>query len=108
MRINAQLIDGPTGRHLGQIYFNARWYEDAVAAFESSHSVETPGSCLNMAASLAALGRASEAKAAIRCVLELDPQATLQKWTDIKMAPYKDPKDLEHFRGHLRKAGLPA
>ena len=48
-----------------------------------------------------------EAQKAIGRVLELDPQASLQKWTSVKMAPYKDPKDLEHFRENLRKAGLP-
>ena len=92
---------------LGQIYFDARRYEEAVATFERLHGLETTNIRLYSAASHAALGHAGEARKAIAQALELDPQATLQKWTDVKMAPYGDPKDLEHFRKHLRKAGLP-
>jgi len=92
---------------LGQIYFDARQYEEAVATFESLRSLETIISCLYRAASHAAVVHTAEAQKAIGRVLELDPQATLQKWTSVKMAPYKDPKDLEHFRLNLRKAGLP-
>jgi adenylate cyclase len=92
---------------LAQICFDARQYEDAVAAFRSVHSVETVASCLYMAAALAALGLAVDAEVAIESALELDPRATLRKWTDAKMAPYKDPKDLGHFREYVQKAGLP-
>ena len=41
------------------------------------------------------------------CDIELDPGATLEKWTDPKLAPYGDAAYLEHFRQNLRKAGLP-
>ncbi len=92
---------------LGQIFFDARQYEESVATFESLRSVETIFSCLYRAASHAALRHTDEAQKAIGRVLELDPQATLQKWTSAKMAPYKDPKDLEHFRENLRNARLP-
>jgi adenylate cyclase len=92
---------------LGQIYFDARQYEEAVVTFENLRSLETVISRLYLAASHAALGHTDEAQKAIGRILELDPQATLQKWTNVKMAPYKDPKDLEHIRENLRKAGLP-
>lgn len=92
---------------LGQIYYDAHRYEEAVATFESLHSLETTNILLYLTASHTALGHAGEAQKALRRVLDLDPQATLQKWANVKMAPYSDPKDLEHFRGNLGKAGLP-
>ncbi len=92
---------------LGQIYYDARQYEDAVATFEGLRSLETTVTCLYLAASHAALGQSNKAKEAIARVLEFDPLATLGKWANVKLAPYSDPKDLEHFRENLRKAGLP-
>ena len=62
---------------------------------------------LYLSASHAALGHVGEAKKAIERALQLEPQATLQRWTSFEKAPYKDPKDLEHLRDGLRKAGLP-
>ncbi|MDH3688149.1 MAG: tetratricopeptide repeat protein [Gammaproteobacteria bacterium] len=90
-----------------QIYFDARQYEDAIATSESLRSFETTLQCLYLAASHGALGHTSEAQKAIERVLTLDSQATIQKWTDVKMAPYKNQEDLEHLRENLRKAGLP-
>ena len=58
-------------------------------------------------ASHAALSQSDEAKEAIRRVLALDPTAILEKWTSVRFAPHKNPKDLAHFRENLRKAGLP-
>ncbi len=92
---------------LGQIYFDARQYEEAITTIEGLRTLETTISSLYWAASHAALGHTDEAQKAIGRVLELDPQASLQKWTSVKLAPYKDSKDLEHFRENLRKAGLP-
>jgi adenylate cyclase len=92
---------------LGQIYHDARQYEEAVATFEGFRSLETTVTCLYLAASHAALDQSSKAKEAIARVLELDPLATQEKWANVKLAPYADPNDLEHFRENLRKAGLP-
>ncbi len=93
-------------QQLGQTYFDARRYEDAVTTFENPRSLETTLSRLYLAASHAALNDSSKASEAVRGVLELDPDATLGKWTNVKLAPYSDVKDLEHFRGHLHNAGL--
>ena len=60
-----------------------------------------------MAASHAALGNHAEAEENIKRVLELDREATVKKWTSFEMAPYKNPKDRQHFRDNLQKAGLP-
>ncbi len=69
--------------------------------------VETTLARLYLAASHAASGDADKAREVVKRVLELDPEATVQKWTSSKMAPYRVANDLEHFRNNLRKAGLP-
>jgi adenylate cyclase len=92
---------------LGQIYFDARQYEQAVTTLENLRSLETTLTRLYLAASHAALDQSSKAEEAIKRVLELDPLATLEKWANVNLAPYADQKDLEHFRENLRKAGLP-
>jgi adenylate cyclase len=92
---------------LGQIYFDARQYEQAVTTLENLRSLEMTLTRLYLAASHAALDQSSKAEEAIERVLELDPLATLEKWANVNLAPYADQKDLEHFRENLRKAGLP-
>jgi adenylate cyclase len=106
MRLNPHYPEYYTGQ-IVQIYFDGRQYEDAIVAYESLRRFETTLVCLYLAASHAALGHTGEARKAVERVLKLDREATIQKWTDLKMAPYKEPKDLEHFRENLRKAGLP-
>ncbi len=92
---------------LGQIYYDARQYEQATTTLESLRETDTILIQLCLAASHAALGHVGEAKKAIDRALQLDPQATLQRWASFEKAPYKDPKDLEHLRDGLRRAGLP-
>ena len=93
---------------LGPIYFDARQYDDAIVTIEGLRSLETVWSNLYLAASHAALAHTDKMRNAMERVLVLDPHATLQKWTSTKMAPYKNPKDLEHLQKNLRKAGLPS
>ncbi|MET1027988.1 MAG: adenylate/guanylate cyclase domain-containing protein [Dongiaceae bacterium] len=92
---------------LGQIYFDARQYAEAIATLAGLRDLDTVPIRLTLAASHAALGQNEEAQKAIQRVFQLDPQATLDQWTGPERAPYKEPRDLEHFRDHLRKAGLP-
>ena len=92
---------------LGQIYFDARQYEEAITTLKSLRSLDTILSNLYLAASQAHLGHLGDAKKAIARALELDAGASMQKWGNVKMAPYKNAEDLEHFRDGLRKAGLP-
>jgi TolB-like protein len=93
---------------LGQIYFDARMYEQAIVALESLRGEDTVLRNLYLAASHAALTHIDDAKRAIMRALSIDPTATLSRWANAEMAPYKDPQDLEHFRDNLRKSGLPA
>jgi adenylate cyclase len=92
---------------LGQIYFDARQYQEAITTLEGLRALDTISIRLYLAASHAALGQGAKARGAIDRALKLDPLATLTRWTSAELAPYKDPKDLEHFRDGLRKAGLP-
>jgi adenylate cyclase len=94
-------------RQLGQIYYDAGQYEQAVATLESIRNLKSVSVYLYLAASHAALGRIGEAEKATKRALELDPKATLARRTSVELAPYKLQRDLEHFREGMRKAGLP-
>jgi TolB-like protein len=91
---------------LGQIYHDARRYEDAIATLEDVPHLDTVWGQLFLASSHANLGHADAARKAVERALEIDPKVTLQWWTSPEVAPYKDPRDLEHYRDGLRKAGL--
>lgn len=73
---------------LVQIYHDARQYEAGLNVNAQVREMETTVLRLYQAACAAGMRRDREAKAAITRVLELDPQASLRKWTDRKMAPY--------------------
>jgi adenylate cyclase len=92
---------------LGQICFNDRRYEKAVDTLEGLRSMDTVLGHLYLAASHAALGHGDHARAAVKRVMDLDPQATIERWACPEMAPYKEAQDSTHFRENLRKAGLP-
>ena len=106
MRLNPHYPDWYVAQSV-LIYHDARRYEDGLTAVARLRSFDTAFLRLYQAACAAALGRDGEARAAIEGVLAFDPDASLEKWTNPKMAPYKRPEDLEHFRENLRKAGLP-
>jgi TolB-like protein/DNA-binding SARP family transcriptional activator/Tfp pilus assembly protein PilF len=76
---------------LGQVLFDAHNYDEAIATFARLRNVETPISCLYLAASQAALGNIDKAKEAIDRVLKHDPDATTEKWTQPRMTPYINP-----------------
>jgi adenylate cyclase len=97
----------PNVIQLAQIYFDARRYQDAVGTLEGLHGLETIWIYLYLAASHAALGQAGEARRVIEQALKCDPRATIRQWITNEKAPYKDPKDRQHLRENLRKAGLP-
>jgi TolB-like protein/Tfp pilus assembly protein PilF len=92
---------------LGQIYFDAGRYNEAITQFGALRSLDSAILRLYQAASYAALGNTEQARISVKRALALDPGATLEKWTDPKLAPYGDAGYLEHFRLNIRKAGLP-
>jgi TolB-like protein len=90
-----------------QIYFDLHRYRDAIAAFRHVRDSITPSGCLYLAASHAAVGELDEARTAVQRATALDPLASVQRWTDGRMLPYRNAGDMEHLRTHLRAAGLP-
>ncbi|MBI2719437.1 MAG: tetratricopeptide repeat protein [Rhizobiales bacterium] len=106
MRLNPHHHDWYKSQ-LGQIYFDARQYDKAIATFANLRTLDSAIMRVYQAASFAAAGNLPQAQKSVQRVLDLDPGASLQKWTDPKLAPYGDASYLEHFRQALAKAGLP-
>jgi adenylate cyclase len=106
MRLNPYHQDWYTSQ-LGQLYFDARRYDKAIATFASLRWLDSAIMRVYQAASFAMLDRKADAAASVRRALELDPKASIEKWGDIRLAPYAKEVYLQHFRTALRKAGLP-
>jgi adenylate cyclase len=106
MRINPHYPEYYAAQ-LGQIYFDARRYEDAVRTLESVRTLDTPVMRVYLAASHAALGHDDATRATVARLLADEPAATVAHWTSPVLAPYRDDRDREHLAQHLRKAGLP-
>jgi adenylate cyclase len=92
---------------LGHAQYESRKYKHAAATLTNLRTIDTVLVHLYAAASYAALGHVEAAQTSIRRALAIDPQANLERWTRSEKTPYKSAKDLERFRYHLRKAGLP-
>ncbi|MEQ1883152.1 MAG: winged helix-turn-helix domain-containing protein [Burkholderiales bacterium] len=106
MRLNPYHYEWYTSQ-LGKIYFDARHYDKAIATFASLRSLDSAIIRIYQAASFAAAGNQPQARKSVKRALEFDAGATLEKWTDPKLAPYGDAASLEHLRQNLRMAGLP-
>ncbi len=114
-RVNeASRIDpfGKFGWYLGQAYYVARRYDEAISAFKS---IRNPIALIHawIAASYAQAGQEAEAKqAAQECVsakeAELGVRVESHNWLEflIQRWPFKHEEDSEHLREGLRKAGL--
>ncbi len=89
---------------LGIASYGARQYEEAIGALQRYQN-HTAGSWAFLAASYAQLGRIEEAQGPAAEALKLDPEFSLQAWTEI--LPYKYQDDRDHFIEGMRKAGLP-
>ncbi|WP_426035082.1 adenylate/guanylate cyclase domain-containing protein [Cypionkella sp. TWP1-2-1b2] len=90
---------------LGQIYFDARQYEDAIRTFQGIRSLKTPSMLVYLAASYAALGQGDEALKVTTELLSLEPQSTAAYWAG--RTPYKLDTDRDHLATNLCRAGLP-
>ena len=88
---------------LGTIYFNARRYDEAIAAFGRS-PILPPWAQAYLAASHALAGQADEAQKAKAVLAAAAPDFSAAAL--IAKEPYKQPADLEHLAEGLRKAGL--
>lgn len=89
---------------LGEGYFVASQYEEAIAELEK---ITSPWSHVYkvLAVNYAQVGRLEDARAALAKFVEIEPQTTLELAAETM--PFKRKEDLERFLDGLRKAGLP-
>jgi adenylate cyclase len=105
MRLNPHYPDWYV-EGLALAHHSGRRYEEAIGAMAKIRGAATVLGYLVLAASHVALDHAADAQEAIGKALEIDPEATIARWTSVETTPYKRPEDLEHLRDGLRKAGL--
>ena len=91
---------------LGRGYVMTGRYEEALVASDRWRDLtpDSPWPYWMMALADAGLNREVEARAAMAHFLRLEPRMTLERWA--KLAPYKNPADLERVLDLARKAGL--
>ena len=68
-------------------------------------SPDQPGPYLILAASYSSLNRTEEAQKAVKEILRIDPNYSLDYYA--KTSPYKNQQTLDKIVRELRKAGLP-
>jgi len=93
--------------HLAWAYRDSRQYEKAIKIYNKCLECQPDffKAYVHLAATYTFLGREEEAKAAALEVLNLDPDFSLEGYSD--RIPYKNQSDSERFLKALRKAGLP-
>jgi adenylate cyclase len=89
-------------------HFFAGRYDEAAAWADKAHRVNPRmlGAVRIAAASNALAGRPEEARKAIACALELDPDMRVSNLKD-RIAPFRRADDVAKYADALRKAGLP-
>ena len=91
---------------VGQVYFDSRHYQDAIAALERVQTADMTVIHLFLAASYAATDDLPRAEASIARARALDPNVTLSSIALGFLDVYKEAADREHLRLNLVKAGL--
>jgi len=91
---------------VGQVYFDARLYKEAIAALERAQTAAMTVNHLYLAASYAAVGDMTRAEASTARARALDPNVTLSSIALGFLDVYKEAADREHLRTNLVKAGL--
>jgi len=92
---------------LGRAYFMTGQYDEAILTFKKAldrNPNYLPAHAFH-AASYSSLGRETEAAAAAKEVLRINPKFSLESYA--KTLPYKNTADIERYIAALRKAGLP-
>jgi adenylate cyclase len=93
---------------LGQAYYSAGRFEEAIKAFEE-HQKRHPGlkhSYLWMAVIYSAWGREEQARAKAEKFLRKAPTYSLENFRK-RLLPYKDSTEVERILNFARKAGIP-
>jgi tetratricopeptide (TPR) repeat protein len=94
-------------KELGTCYIQKKQYEDALKKYKKAlqRNPDNIGNYLGSAIIYVYLDRQEEAEAAVRKVLEIDPNFSTGPAPNLW--PYKNPADLKILVDALRKAGLP-
>ncbi len=91
--------------HLGRAYFTGRRYPEAIEAFRKLSAPDHLQHAF-LAGCYAELGDDKQATIHAGEVVKRQPEFSIAKY--LATLPYKRPEDVEHHRGALLKAGLPA
>ncbi len=94
-------------RNLGQVYFLARHYQDAVHTLQKITRRHRPSYWLYLAASYAELDRMEDARAAITEALKLEPELSLNHEIKRREKNGLSAENAMHLREALVNAGLP-
>jgi adenylate cyclase len=92
---------------LGRAYFMTGQYDEAIPAFKKAldrNPNYLPAHAF-LAATYSSIGSETEAAAATKEVLRINPKFSLESYA--KTLPYKNKADIESYVAALRKAGLP-
>ena len=106
MRVNPHYGEGQL-RALGQVYFLARRYQDAVDTLQKITRRHRPSFWLYLAASYAQLDRMEDARAAITEALKLEPELSLNNEIKRREKNGLSAENAMHLREALVIAGLP-
>jgi adenylate cyclase len=92
---------------LGRAYFMTGQYDEAILTFKKALDLNPNYLFAHafLAASYSSLGRETQAAAAAKEVLRINPKFSLVSYA--KTLPYKNKSDVERYIAALRKAGLP-
>jgi TolB-like protein/Flp pilus assembly protein TadD len=93
---------------LGQAYFCAGLYDEALPKFEEAlKRAPDPTRLAWKAATYQALGRTDEARATIEEALTLKPTFSVEQWRKRHMLSYRDKAQVDRILAYGRQAGLP-
>jgi adenylate cyclase len=90
---------------LGEVYFDARQYENAIRTIEGIRVLNTPTMLVFLAASHAALGHMDIAHSVAAKLMADEPQSSVSFW--VGQMRYLEERDRAHLESNLRLAGLP-
>jgi TolB-like protein/Flp pilus assembly protein TadD len=95
--------------HLGRCYNQKGQYQAALAEFKKALQLAPGhfGAQVGITVAYSLLGRAEEARAAAKKVLEIKPYFTVGRALASLKRRYKNPADVLYLGAGLRKAGLP-
>ena len=108
MRLNPKPGRARQWGFLGQAYFTAGRYEDAIATINRLYAAfarRGSPALTYLAAAYAATGQDEKARAAMKAFLDKQPGRTIANYRLPRL--YKRKKDWERFVNLLRKAGMP-